>query len=239
LSAALAVKDLVAGYGATVVLDGVSLEVPEGGTLAVLGRNGVGKTTLLATIMGYTTRHRGTIRLGDAALENLPTHRRVLAGLGYVPQEREIFPSLTAEENLAVAARPGGWTAEQVFELFPGLASRRKNSGNRLSGGEQQMLAVGRALVGGPRVLLLDEPMEGLAPIVIDALFDALSRIRDAGGLTIVLVEQKLDIALEFAHQAIVLDRGRIVYAGTADDLKRDEAAQARHLGAGADHVAV
>jgi branched-chain amino acid transport system ATP-binding protein len=239
LSASLIVQDLVAGYGATVVLDGVSFEVPEGDTLAVLGRNGVGKTTLLATIMGYTTRHRGIIRLGDIVLEELPTHRRVLSGLGYVPQEREIFPSLTAEENLAVAARHGGWMAEQVFDLFPGLAARRKNSGNRLSGGEQQMLAVGRALVGGPRVLLLDEPMEGLAPIVIDALFDALSRIRDAGGLAIVLVEQKLDIALDFARHAIILDRGRIVYSGTAEELKRDEAAQARHLGAGADHVTV
>jgi branched-chain amino acid transport system ATP-binding protein len=238
LSAALAVQDLTAGYGATVVLDGVTFTLPEGGTLAVLGRNGVGKTTVLATIMGYTTLHRGTIRLGETALEGLPTHRRVLAGLGYVPQEREIFPSLTVEENLAVAARPGGWAQEQVFELFPGLAARRRNSGNRLSGGEQQMLAVGRALVGNPRVLLLDEPMEGLAPIVIETLFDALSRIRDAGGFSIVLVEQKLDLALDFAHDAIILDRGRIVYSGTAEALKRDEAAQARHLGAGADHVA-
>ena len=238
MSAALAVENLVAGYGATVVLDDVSFSLPEGGTLAVLGRNGVGKTTLLCTIMGYTTRHRGSIKLSDVAIEDLPTHRRVVAGLGYVPQEREIFPSLTAEENLAVAIRPGGWTMEQVFDLFPGLAARRKNSGNRLSGGEQQMLAVGRALVGGPRVMLLDEPMEGLAPIVIDALFDALSRIRDAGGLTIVLVEQKLDLALDFAREAIVLDRGRIVYRGTTEELKRDEGAQARHLGAGADHVA-
>jgi branched-chain amino acid transport system ATP-binding protein len=238
-AAALAVQDIVAGYGATVVLDGISLSLPAGGTLAVLGRNGVGKTTLLETIMGYTTRHRGRITLGEVELDGMPTHRRVLAGLGYVPQEREIFPSLTAEENLAVAARPGGWTMAQVFELFPGLAARRKNSGNRLSGGEQQMLAVGRALVGNPRVLLLDEPMEGLAPVVVDALFDALSQIRDAGGFTMVLVEQKLDIALDFAREAIILDRGRIVYAGTAEDLKRDEAAQARHLGAGADHMPV
>jgi branched-chain amino acid transport system ATP-binding protein len=237
LTVALDVADLAAGYGATVVIDGVSLEVPGGGTLAVLGRNGVGKTTLLTTLMGYTTRHRGAIKLGETAVEELPTHRRVLAGLGYVPQEREIFPSLTAEENLAVAARPGGWTADQVFELFPRLAERRRNAGNRLSGGEQQMLAVGRALVGGPQVLLLDEPMEGLAPIVIDALFDALCRIRDEGRLTIVLVEQKVDLALDFARAAVILDRGRIVYRGTADELKRDEAAQARHLGAGADHV--
>jgi len=237
LSVGLAVENLVAGYGATVVLDGISLKVPAGGTLALLGRNGVGKTTLVCTLMGYTTRHRGTIRLGDRPIEGLPTHRRVRAGLGYVPQEREIFPSLTVEENLAVSVRPGGWSAAQVFDLFPSLAERRRNGGNRLSGGEQQMLAVGRALVGGPQVLLLDEPMEGLAPIVIDALYDALSKIRDEGKLTIVLVEQKVDLALAFARDAIILDRGRIVYRGTAEDLNRDEAALARHLGAGAEHV--
>ena len=237
MSVGLAVENLVAGYGATVVLDGISLKVPAGGTLALLGRNGVGKTTLVCTLMGYTTRHRGTIRLGDRPIEGLPTHRRVRAGLGYVPQEREIFPSLTVEENLAVSVRPGGWSAAQVFDLFPSLAERRRNGGNRLSGGEQQMLAVGRALVGGPQVLLLDEPMEGLAPIVIDALYDALSKIRDEGKLTIVLVEQKVDLALAFARDAIILDRGRIVYRGTAEDLNRDEAALARHLGAGAEHV--
>ena len=237
MSVGLAVENLVAGYGATVVLDGISLKVPAGGTLALLGRNGVGKTTLVCTLMGYTTRHRGTIRLGDRPIEGLPTHRRVRAGLGYVPQEREIFPSLTVEENLAVSVRPGGWSAAQVFDLFPSLAERRRNGGNRLSGGEQQMLAVGRALVGGPQVLLLDEPMEGLAPIVIDALYDALSKIRDEGKLTIVLVEQKVDLALAFARDAIILDRGRIVYRGTAEDLNRDEAALARHLGAAAEHV--
>jgi branched-chain amino acid transport system ATP-binding protein len=234
LSLALAVDGLVAGYGATVVLDGISFAVPAGGTLAVLGRNGVGKTTLLATLMGYTNRHAGAIRLGDRPVERLPTHVRVRAGLGYVPQEREIFPSLTAEENLAVAARPGAFTSDDVFALFPALAERRRNTGNRLSGGEQQMLAIGRALVGAPRVLLLDEPMEGLAPIVVETLFDALARIRDAGGLTIVLVEQKVDLALAFAGEVIVLDRGRIVYQGPCDRLRADEAAQARHLGVGA-----
>jgi branched-chain amino acid transport system ATP-binding protein len=231
LSLPLAVEGLIAGYGATVVLDGVSFAVPAGGTLAVLGRNGVGKTTLLATLMGYTNRHAGAIRLGDRSVEGLPTHLRVRAGFGYVPQEREIFPSLTAEENLAVAARPGGFTSDDVFTLFPALAERRRNTGNRLSGGEQQMLAIGRALVGAPRVLLLDEPMEGLAPIVVETLFDALARIRDAGGLTIVLVEQKVDLALAFAAEAIVLDRGRIVYRGPCDRLRADEVAQARHLG--------
>jgi branched-chain amino acid transport system ATP-binding protein len=235
MSVGLTVSDLVAGYGATVVLDGLSLDVPAGGTLAILGRNGVGKTTLLATMMGLTTRHRGTIRVGQVTIEGEPTHRRVLKGLGYVPQEREIFPSLTAEENLLVSARSGGWTIEAVYELFPRLAERRKNSGNRLSGGEQQMLAVGRALVGGPQILLLDEPMEGLAPVVVEALFDALAKVRDESGVTIILVEQKVDLALAFARDAVILDRGKIVYQSTCDQLKSDEAAQARFLGVGAE----
>jgi branched-chain amino acid transport system ATP-binding protein len=235
MSAGLNVENLVAGYGATVVLDGVSLDVPEGGTLAVLGRNGVGKTTLLATIMGLTTRHRGAIHLGRLSIEGETTHRRVRAGLGYVPQEREIFPSLTAEENLLVAARPGGWPLEKVYELFPRLAERRRNSGNRLSGGEQQMLAVGRALVGGPQVLLLDEPMEGLAPVVVEALFDALAKVRDEARVTTILVEQKVDLALAFARDVLILDRGKVVYRATAEQLKVDEAAQARYLGVGAE----
>src|SRR5262245_64558518 len=200
MSIGLKVDNLVAGYGDTVVLDGVSLDLPPGGTLALLGRNGVGKTTLLTTLMGITTRHGGTIRLGDESIETLPIHRRARMGLGYVPQEREIFPSLTVEENLAVAALPGGWVLERVFELFPSLKERRRNTGNRLSGGEQQMLAIARALVGGPRVLLLDEPLEGLAPIVIEALFDALIKIRDEAGMSMILVEQKADLALSFAQ---------------------------------------
>jgi len=235
MSVGISVADLVAGYGETVAIDGVTLDVPAGGTLAVLGRNGVGKTTLLCSMMGFTTRHRGSIRMGETELVGMPTHLRVRAGLGYVPQEREIFPSLTAEENLAVAARPGGWSIEAIFGLFPGLAARRRNTGNRLSGGEQQMLAIGRALVGAPQVLLLDEPMEGLAPIVIDNVFDALARIRDDSGLTIVLVEQKADLALDFARDAIVLDRGRIVYRDASAALKSDDEAQARFLGVAAD----
>jgi branched-chain amino acid transport system ATP-binding protein len=235
MSIGISIADLVAGYGETVVLDGVSADVAAGNTLAVLGRNGVGKTTLLTTIMGFNTRHGGTIRLDGKELLGMPTHQRVRAGLGYVPQEREIFPSLTAEENLAIAARPGGWTIDAVFQLFPSLAERRRNAGNQLSGGEQQMLAVGRALVGGPQVLLLDEPMEGLAPIVIEALYEALSRIRDESGLTMILVEQKVDLALDFARDAIVLDRGQVVYRGSAADLKGDEDAQHRFLGVGGD----
>lgn len=231
MSAGLVVEDLVAGYGATVVLDGISFSLPAGGTLALLGRNGVGKSTLLNTLMGFTTRHKGSIRMGDRALEAMPTHVRNRLGLGFVPQEREIFQSLTVEENLAVAYRPGGWLAEAVFDLFPSLKARRRNFGNRLSGGEQQMLAVGRALVGAPKMLLLDEPMEGLAPIVIETLYDALTRIRDEQRLTILLVEQKVDLALAFAREAIVLDRGKIVYKGPSAPLAADEAAKGRLLG--------
>jgi branched-chain amino acid transport system ATP-binding protein len=235
VSAGLSVEGLVAGYGPTIVLDGVSLHVPAAGTLAVLGRNGVGKSTLLATLMGFTTRHGGAIRLGTQAIEGLAPHVRNRMGLGYVPQEREIFPSLTVEENLAVAHRPGGWTCDRVYALFPALLGRRRNPGNRLSGGEQQMLAIGRALAGAPQMLLLDEPMEGLAPIVVDAVYDALSRIRDETGLTVVLVEQKVDLALAFAADAIVLDRGKIVFRGTSASLAADETAKAELLGVGSE----
>ena len=226
----LTVEGLVAGYGATVVIDDVSLAVPAGGTLAILGRNGVGKTTLLKTLMGLTTLHRGTVRLGQAPIDHVATHQRARLGLGYVPQEREIFPSLTTEENLAVSVLPGGWSMEAVLDLFPALKERLRTTGNRLSGGEQQMLAIGRALVGGPKVLLLDEPLEGLAPVVIEALFEALPKIRDAGA-SIVLVEQHAELALSFAQHAAVLDRGKVVHFSTSAQLSADEATQARLLG--------
>jgi branched-chain amino acid transport system ATP-binding protein len=231
MSAALYAHDLVAGYGETTVLEGVSFEVPSGGSLAILGRNGVGKTTLLRTLMGYTTRTRGEIRIGDQVLTGLPVHRRVRAGLGYVPQGRDIFSSLSVAENLAVALRPGGFSLEAVYALFPGLAARRSSMGNRLSGGEQQMLAIGRALCGGPRVLLLDEPLEGLAPIIVETLFARLAELRSQ--LTIVLVEQKVELALGFADSALVLERGKIVFSGPSAALARDEAAQQRWLGVG------
>ena len=231
MTQALAAEGIVAGYGSTVVLDGVSFQLAPGGTLAVLGRNGVGKTTLLETLMGLTTLRAGTISLGAEQIENVPTHRRNEMGLGYVPQQREIFPSLTVEENLAVAARAGGWSLDSVYALFPGLKERRSNSGNKLSGGEQQMLAIGRALVGNPKVLLLDEPLEGLAPIVVEALFEALAKIRDEGRLAMILVEQKVELALAFAHDVAILDRGRIVYRDTSAALRADEGAQGRFLG--------
>jgi branched-chain amino acid transport system ATP-binding protein len=180
--------------------------------------------------MGFTSCHRGTIKLGDQPIHALPTHRRARLGLGYVPQEREIFPSLTVEENLAVSALPGGWSVDRVFELFPGLKERRRNTGNRLSGGEQQMLAIARALAGGPKVLLLDEPLEGLAPIVVEALFETLAKIRDETKVTTIMVEQKADLALSFAQDAIVLDRGRIAYQGTSAAFKADEEIQHRLL---------
>ena len=236
MSLPLKIEGLVAGYGATVVLDGLSFDVPAGGTLSVLGRNGVGKTTLLATLMGMTTRHGGKVFLGADDVTDVPIHRRARLGLGYVPQEREIFTSLTVEENLAVSYLPGGWTIEQVYELFPRLNERRRNTGNRLSGGEQQMLAVGRALAGAPKVILLDEPFEGLAPVVVETLIEALDRVQKQTGLTMLLVEQKADVALSMTRDAIVLDRGRIVWSGPSDDLKRDDAAQARYLGVAGDH---
>src|SRR5690606_6245640 len=215
----------------TVVLDNITFDLPAGQTLAVLGRNGVGKTTLLASIMGLTTHHKGSVLLGGEPVERVPIHMRNRMGIGYVPQEREIFPSLTVEENLAVSAHEGGWTTEAVFDLFPGLKERRRNTGNRLSGGEQQMLALGRALAGAPKVLLLDEPLEGLAPIVIDALTDALARIHAESGVTMLLVEQKADLALSLTSEAIILDRGRIVYRGSSEALKADEATQHQLLG--------
>jgi branched-chain amino acid transport system ATP-binding protein len=216
----LALHDVSAGYGETVVLERISLSMPEGGTLALLGRNGVGKSTLLATILGHTTLHAGRIEFRGQAIERLRPFQRARFGIGYVPQEREIFPSLSVDENLAVAARAGTrWTRERIYELFPSLAARRRNMGNQISGGEQQMLAIGRALMGNPSLLLLDEPLEGLAPVVVDALLASLHRLRQDDGLAIVLVEQHARLALEFASRAVVLDRGRLVYDGDSQTL--------------------
>ena len=213
MSGGLRLEGVRAGYGETVVLDGISLDLPEAGTLAVLGRNGVGKTTLLATIMGHTHLHGGSIRLGDQAIEALPPYRRARLGIGYVPQEREVFRSLTVTENLRVAEQPGHWTAERVYDLFPSLAERRRHWGNQLSGGEQQMLAIGRALMGNPSLLLLDEPLEGLAPVIVDAVLAGIDRLRREDSLAFVLVEQHARLALGVTARAIVLDRGLVIHA--------------------------
>jgi branched-chain amino acid transport system ATP-binding protein len=218
----LSLDNVVAGYRETIVLDGISLELAEDGALAVLGRNGVGKSTLVATIAGHTTLHRGTLRFDGRPLNGVPPHRRARGGIGFVPQEREIFPSLTVEENLVVADRGKRWTLERVYDLFPALAERRRNGGAQLSGGEQQMLSIGRALMGDPLLLLMDEPLEGLAPVIVDQLFAAMRRLKEEAGLAILLVEQSARRALDFAPRAIVLDRGRIVYDGPSDALRDD-----------------
>jgi len=220
----LELDKVFAGYGETVVLENIHLAIDAGETVSIIGRNGVGKSTLLSTIMGHTTLHGGTIRLHGQDISQLATYRRVTAGLGLVPQEREIFPSLSLMENLEVAARPGAWTLEKVCELFPRLAERAANRGNQLSGGEQQMLAIGRALIGNPTVLLMDEPSEGLAPVVVEELARAIKRLAKEGGLSLVLVEQNSRLALDIAARAVVMDRGRIVYDGASQTLRDDPA---------------
>jgi branched-chain amino acid transport system ATP-binding protein len=206
----------------------VSLSVAAGDRVAVLGRNGAGKTTLLLTIMGLTRVHGGRLRLGDADLGAMPSYRRARAGLGWVPQERWVFPSLTVEEHLTAVARPGHWTAARVFELFPRLRERRRNHGNELSGGEQQMLAIGRALTLNPKILLLDEPMEGLAPILIQEVSCAISDMAKESGVAVLLVEQHVRIALELANDAVVLDRGRVAHASSSAALLADPTALQR-----------
>ena len=221
-STALELDDVFSGYGETVIVENVRLAVKAGETLAIIGRNGVGKTTLLSTVMGHNTLHRGHIRLLGNDISRLPPHRRVASGLGYVPQEREIFPSLTLWENLDVAARPGLWTVEKVFELFPRLKDRQRNRGTQLSGGEQQMLAIGRALVGNPAVILMDEPSEGLAPVIVEELTRALRHLTGAQGLTLVVVEQNTRLALDISLRIVVMNRGRIIYDGPSEPLKQN-----------------
>jgi branched-chain amino acid transport system ATP-binding protein len=216
----LRLENVRAGYGEAVVLDGVSLELPERGSLAVLGRNGVGKSTLLLTIMGYTRLQRGAIFWKGEDISALPPHRRARLGLGWVAQEREIFPSLSVEENLTVAARPGAWSLDRVYALFPRLKERRANMGNQLSGGEQQMLAIARTLLTNPEALLLDEPLEGLAPIIVEELAGALGHLE---GIAMVLVEQHVDIALGLTDEAVVIERGTVVRRGRSSELPADK----------------
>ena len=224
----LALRNVRSGYGDAVVLDDVSLEVPEHGSLAVLGRNGVGKTTLLLTVLGYTRLQRGKIFWQGKDITQLAPHRRARLGLGWVAQEREIFPSLTVEENLSVAARPGHWSLAAAYELFPRLAERRANMGHQLSGGEQQMLAIARALMTNPALLLLDEPLEGLAPIIVEELVAAL---RNVEGMAMILVEQHAEIALSLTEQALVIERGRIVHRARSAEFSHDAAKLERFVG--------
>jgi branched-chain amino acid transport system ATP-binding protein len=216
----LNVEGLSAGYGEAVVINDVSFSLAEGQTLALLGRNGTGKTTLMNTLAGATRQHGGRITLGGVALHKLPSHQRAGAGIGWVPQERNIFKSLTVHENLTAVARPGKWNPEGVYTMFPRLAERKGNLGTQLSGGEQQMLAVGRALVLNPRLLLLDEPLEGLAPIIVEELLRAIRRITRDEGLSAIVVEQHPQAILAISDSAVVLDRGSIVHRGTARELR-------------------
>ena len=229
--ALLALDDVRAGYGDAVVLDGITLGVPQGRSLAVLGRNGVGKSTLLLTIMGFTRISRGAVIWRGRDITRAAPHWRACNGLAWVAQEREIFPSLDVEENLMVASRPGRWDLEAVYRLFPRLNERRASRGNHLSGGEQQMLAIARALMTNPMLLLLDEPLEGLAPIIVEELTAAIRRMTADEGTAFVLVEQHAEVALSLTDEAIVLERGSIVHRARSQDLLQDEATLDRLIG--------
>jgi branched-chain amino acid transport system ATP-binding protein len=231
MASALHLHGVSAGYGETVVLEDIELNLAPGECVSVIGRNGVGKTTLLSTVMGHTTLHAGEIMLDGHTLNGVPCFRRALAGIGFVPQEREIFPSLSVRENLDIAARPGPWTHTRVFELFPRLAERLSNMGNQLSGGEQQMLAIARALLTNPTVLLMDEPTEGLAPVLVETLSAVLARLSADSELSIILVEQNSRVALNFSPRTVILDKGRIVYDGESEPLRADPDRLAQLIG--------
>ena len=233
-AARLEVAGLSAGYGPTQIVQNITFDVPAGGRLAILGRNGVGKTTLLATLMGLTTRHEGSVRIGDADITRRRTSARALAGVGYVPQSRDVFASLTVEENLATGLKGRGRAAlNEAYEMFPRLGERRRHLGGQLSGGEQQMLSMARTMLGKPSVLLLDEPLEGLAPVICDELMTMITRLASSGDVTVVLVEQQIERALDFADRVLILERGREVWSGAPDALRTDRALIERLLGVG------
>ncbi|MBI4754508.1 MAG: ABC transporter ATP-binding protein [Betaproteobacteria bacterium] len=229
----LRLENVWAGYGDAVVLEDISFALEEAGSLALLGRNGMGKTTLLATLMGATRFKSGRMHFDGRDLAAVPSHARAHAGLGWVPQERDIFASLTVEENLTVAARPGSWNLDKVYRVFPRLKERRANLGNQLSGGEQQMLAMGRALMLNPSLLLLDEPLEGLAPLIVQELLHVIARMVAEGSMAVILVEQHAGQILPLTRQAMVLERGRVAYHGDAETLRRDRGRLDRWLGVG------
>jgi branched-chain amino acid transport system ATP-binding protein len=229
--ALLEVRGLTAGYGDAVVLDDVSFSIPAGGSLAVLGRNGTGKSTLMMTLMGHTRHRAGSIKFRGAEIAAAPPHRRARLGLSWVPQEREVFPSLTVDENLVIGAKKGPWTRERVFQFFPRLQERRRNMGNQLSGGEQQMLAIARALIANPTLVLLDEPLEGLAPVVVAEVAECIRRMMQEEGLAIVLVEQHAEFALGLTDRAIILERGRLVHEGPSAALLENHELIDRYVG--------
>jgi branched-chain amino acid transport system ATP-binding protein len=218
----LKLDGLKSGYGEAVVVQGISLALEQGQSLALLGRNGTGKTTLLNTLVGVTRRHAGRIWLAGQDITPLAPHERAAAGIGWVPQERNIFKSLTVHENLTAVARPGPWTVQRAYEMFPRLAERRSNMGNQLSGGEQQMLAVARALVLNPKLLLLDEPLEGLAPIIVEELLRSIARVVRDEGMSAIIVEQNPRMILPITQRAVVLDRGSVVHEGASAELMAD-----------------
>ena len=233
-AAPLRVTNLTAGYGPTQIISDVSFEVAAGGGLVVLGRNGVGKTTLLATLMGLCTQRAGSILLGDEELSGRKTSARASLGMGYVPQTRDIFQSLTVEQNLSTGIRSGsGVRLDEAYAMFPRLAERRRNLGGQLSGGEQQMLSIARTLLGRPSVLLLDEPLEGLAPVICDELMVTITDLSASGAMTIILVEQQIDRALAFGETCLIIERGQIVWQGTATALKVDRGLIEDYLGVG------
>ena len=238
MSALLTIEGLRAGYGEALVLDGIELQIGKGRSLALLGRNGVGKTTLLNTIIGVTRHRGGSIMLAGRDITRLRPEQRAEAGIGWVPQERNIFRSLTVEENMTAIARPGPWNVERVYGLFPRLEERRRNMGNQLSGGEQQMLAVGRALVLNPRLMLLDEPTEGLAPIIVEELLAALGRILREDGMAAIIVEQHAQKILGVTDDAMILERGSVVHRAASAALRQDAATLESYLGVAAKNVA-
>lgn len=227
----LNVENLRAGYADSVVLNDISLSLEQGETLALLGRNGTGKTTLINTLVGVTRRHTGSIQLAGQPLEHLAPHVRARAGIGWVPQERNIFKSLTVHENLTAVAQPGSWTPSKVYDTFPRLAERKGNMGTQLSGGEQQMLAIGRALVLNPKLLLLDEPTEGLAPILVEEVLRGVENVTQNEGLSVIIVEQHPQLILAISQRAAVLDRGTVVHQGSAQELLLDQTLLNRWLG--------
>ena len=230
----LELENVWAGYGDAVILEGISFKLGEADSLALLGRNGMGKTTLLSTLMGATRFKSGRMRYRGQDLAVVPAHGRAQLGLGWVPQERDIFPSLTVEENLTVVARPGPWNLKRIYGLFPRLEERRANMGNQLSGGEQQMLAMARALMVNPKLLLLDEPLEGLAPLIVQELLRIIGQTVSSGEMAVILVEQHAHQILPLTRQALILERGRVVYSGASETLRNDRGQLDKWLGVGA-----